>query len=92
MYLINASVYVEDANSDIDQEFDGINEVADSGLKVDISEVFENIDRLKHSFHPGADGIPNVLLKNCIYTITVPLCELFKVSLSQGKFPKAWKK
>ncbi|XP_063907418.1 uncharacterized protein LOC135125695 [Zophobas morio] len=75
----------EDANNDFDQEFDGINEVPDSGLKVELSEVFENIARLKHSFHPGADGIPNVLLKNCIYTITMPLCELFKVSLSQAK-------
>ncbi|KAJ3666735.1 hypothetical protein Zmor_002167 [Zophobas morio] len=63
-----SSVYVEDANSDFDQEFECINEVSDSGLKVDISEAFENVTRLKHSFHHGADGIPKVPLKNCIYS------------------------
>ena len=47
--------------------------------------------KLKMSYSPGPDGLPSVLLKNCIEGILDPLLHVFSLSLSTGTFPQNWK-
>ena len=39
----------------------------------------------------GPDGISSKMLKATAYSISVPLCKLFNLSLSSGVFPMEWK-
>lgn len=56
-----------------------------------IHNIFEKLTKIPNKLTVGPDGIPNVLLKSCICTLTNPLCFLFNSSLKQGVFPKIWK-
>lgn len=47
--------------------------------------------RLKRSSTTGPDGIPSVVLKNCISAIAPPLALLYNLSLQSGVFPVCWK-
>lgn len=47
--------------------------------------------QLKCSYNSGPDGIPSVLLKNCIATLAEPLATVFNLSMSTGTFPECWK-
>lgn len=54
-------------------------------------EVYEAIKYLKINKGVGPDGIPAILLKNCIANITPILHKLFEKSLSEGNLPTLWK-
>lgn len=47
--------------------------------------------RLKKSTGCGPDGIPSVVLKQCINAISSPLTLIFNSSLETGLFPSCWK-
>ena len=46
---------------------------------------------IKSHKSPGADGLPNEVLKLLAPSISYPLCLLFNLSFSSGTFPTAWK-
>lgn len=50
------------------------------------------LDKLGNNASPGPDGIPEIILKNCSSSLTLPLTILFKRSLATGIFPYLWKK
>lgn len=56
-----------------------------------VSEIFEVINSLDLNPCPGPDGIPNIMLRSCIFSLSVPLCILFNRSLIAGSIPSQWK-
>lgn len=60
-------------------------------LKLSIEEVFQSLSTLDLNPCPGPDGIPNILLRSCKYSLAVPIHKLFSHSLSKGIFPFQWK-
>jgi len=52
-----------------------------------VSEVFEAINSLDLNPCPGPDGIPNILLQSCIFSLSFPFCRLYNRSLLVGTFP-----
>lgn len=46
---------------------------------------------LKYSSSIGPDGIPSLVIKNCIDALSVPLASIFNLSLNMGTFPDVWK-
>lgn len=56
-----------------------------------VSEIFEAINSLDLNPCPGPDGIPNTMLRSCIFSLSVPLCILFNRSLIVGSIPSQWK-
>ncbi|RYA72249.1 hypothetical protein DD592_26325, partial [Enterobacter cloacae complex sp. 2DZ2F20B] len=86
-----SSVYVKDDSRNFLCDFEVPLQVNDNGLSVTLSIVFEHISALYLSCNSGPDGIPSVVLKNCNYTLSLPLFILFKTSLNLGIFPHAWK-
>jgi Reverse transcriptase (RNA-dependent DNA polymerase) len=60
-------------------------------LELDIAEVYESISRLPSRFSYGPDGIPPILIKHCVNTLSLPIHYLFNKSLSSGIFPSYWK-
>ncbi|WP_219823758.1 hypothetical protein, partial [Enterobacter cloacae complex sp. 2DZ2F20B] len=67
------------------------NSINDPGLHVSITDVFDSILNLKVSCNPGADGISSLFIKKCIFTLSPPICNLFKLSSIDLNFPDAWK-
>ena len=55
------------------------------------ADVRKAIARLKSRRSPGLDTITNDVLKKLAPSISYPLCRIFNVSFSTGKFPAAWK-
>lgn len=47
--------------------------------------------KLKSSSNPGPDGIPSVILKQCITSLAAPLQAIFNLSLTSASFPDCWK-
>ena len=47
--------------------------------------------KLKPSVSAGADGIPNILLRNCASYLALPLCHIFSISFFYGCLPSSWK-
>ena len=41
---------------------------------------------------PGPDGIPSIVLKQCIHELATPLLKIFNLSMRQAVFPAEWKK
>lgn len=62
-----------------------------SSINIDEAVVRSATSRLKNSTSPGPDGIPAILLKKCTSGLLAPLVLLFRLSLSSGTFPTAWK-
>lgn len=62
-----------------------------SSLSISESEVFNSMCALKLSSSPGPDGLPNIFLITCLYSLVKPLTLLFNLSLQQGNFPSQWK-
>ncbi|KAL4152733.1 hypothetical protein QTP88_000566 [Uroleucon formosanum] len=60
-------------------------------IKFTVSEIFDAINSLDLNPCPGPDGIPNIMLRSCIFSLTVPLCILFNRSLILGSIPSQWK-
>ena len=61
------------------------------GATVFPEEVFHLISGLDTSKANGPDGISAFMLKATASSIASPLAKLFSLSLTTGKFPKAWK-
>ncbi|XP_055522843.1 uncharacterized protein LOC129717021 [Wyeomyia smithii] len=79
-----------------DQVLEAANNVPSYGqsiasINIDDSMILTAASKLKHSYSPGPDGIPATLLKKCITDLLIPLSFLFRLSLSSGRFPTAWK-
>ena len=55
------------------------------------ADVIYQINKLKTNAAPGFDGMPVILLKNLASNIALPLSKLFKLSMSTGIVPLAWK-
>lgn len=62
-----------------------------ASIEIDEGTIQAAASKLKHSCSPGPDGIPSTLLKRCSSSLSAPLLHLFRLSLSSGKFPVAWK-
>lgn len=55
-------------------------------------DIFEDISSLDCNPCPGPDDLHNILLRLCIiYSLSVPICNIFNRSLSVGIFPSKWK-
>jgi len=55
------------------------------------ADVFVILKRLKPSTSTGPDGLPNVLLKNCAATLSVPLSHICDTSFKDNCLPASWK-
>ena len=53
--------------------------------------IVQLISRLPSHTSTGPDGILSKMLKGTAYSISVPLCKQFNLSLSSGVFPMDWK-
>lgn len=62
-----------------------------ASLKLLVEEIFQSLSTLDLNLCPGPDGIPNILLRSCSYSLAVPIHKLFSHSLSKGIFPFQWK-
>lgn len=60
-------------------------------IKISTSDIFEAISSLDGNPCPGPDGLPNILLCSCVYSLSVPICKIFNRSLSACIFPSQWK-
>lgn len=56
-------------------------------IDITVQEVFLALGKSKHNSSPGSDGIPEIVLSQCSYALTLPLHYLFSLSLSSGTFP-----
>ena len=72
-------------SNDVNQKF---LEVFDEGLKVTLPNAFQAVSDFKTSWSSSPDGVPNVLIKKCICTISVPMFLLFDSSLNESTFPE----
>ena len=57
-------------------------------LNVNREDIKKSIKELKSSSAPGPDGIPVVLLKNCVEELAAPIQILWTKSLETGVIPK----
>lgn len=62
-----------------------------NSVHVTTSIVRRGIARLKSGKSPGADGISNEVIKSLAPSIAYPLCVIFNLSYSTGRFPATWK-
>ena len=62
-----------------------------SNIFLNISDVFDQIMTLKPKTSYGPDGVPTLLLRECVCTLAKPLYVLFSLSLKTGIFPDYWK-
>ncbi|XP_063932652.1 uncharacterized protein LOC135144560 [Zophobas morio] len=76
-----ASVYVKDDSNKFVCDFKSSYDVNDMGLKICLSDIFDEISKLKSSCSPGPDGIPSILIKNCKFALCSPLLLLFETPL-----------
>ena len=56
------------------------------------SEINKTIEQLRSKPSCGLDGLSNKLIKKIKNALTGPLCMLFNLSLTNGEFPKIYKK
>lgn len=54
-------------------------------------DVEDGIKRLKPGGSPGPDNIPTYVLKGCREFLLPPICYIFNLSLSTGRYPDRWK-
>ena len=53
--------------------------------------VAQALKNLINSISTGPEGIPNILLKKCAYSLAIPLTHIFDMSLKTCKLPDEWK-
>ena len=53
--------------------------------------VKQKLKNLNTSKAMGPDGIPSIILKELCNELSLPLCNIFNKSLSEGQVPKDWK-
>ncbi|KAI5739254.1 hypothetical protein M8J77_016910 [Diaphorina citri] len=63
-----------------------------SSVSISRAEILGKLKSLNVHKGSGPDGIPNRFLKECRFSLAFPLFLLFNQSLSQGVFPRHWKK
>ena len=61
-------------------------------LNITIQEVHDHLKKLPRNKSSGWDNIPNRIFSLLAHQLAGPLCTIFKSSISQRKFPSAWKK
>ena len=61
-------------------------------INADITDMQEAINKLPTKSSPGPDGIPTILLKNCVHGITEPLLILFRKTFRSGSIPAKLKR
>ena len=49
------------------------------------------LHKWKTTTSTGLDGIPNVFLKSCAYSLASPLGHIFDFSFNDGRLPNSWK-
>ena len=54
--------------------------------------IAESIREITNGSSPGPDGVPPVLLKNCLEKLIEPISKLWKKSLETGEIPKTMKR
>ncbi|XP_055543788.1 uncharacterized protein LOC129729304 [Wyeomyia smithii] len=62
-----------------------------ASIDIDDRAILAAVTKLKNSNWSGPDGIPATLLKKCIPGLVTALTHLFRLSMSSGRFPLAWK-
>lgn len=65
--------------------------LAKINLFVGIEDVRGAIMKCKNKYTYGPDGIPTVILRECVNVLALPLSILFNKSLSTCSFPNMWK-
>ena len=60
-------------------------------IQITESDISESIRKMSSNAGPGPDGIPSVLLKKCVGSLSLPLSLLWRKSLSTGKIPDQFK-
>ena len=56
-------------------------------IELKVEDIEEAINKLSKDSAPGPDGIPSVLLKECIHSVKEPLCLLWRQSIRTGRIP-----
>ena len=60
-------------------------------IKVSYNDVFSALSELNTQKAYGPDGIPPVVLRNCVSALAPCLVKLFRLCLSTSTFPSSWK-
>ena len=58
---------------------------------INYNDIVKAVEQLNNKGGFGSDGIPNVFIKNCVYSLLEPLMLIFNDSLSSNVFPNIWK-
>jgi len=56
-----------------------------------LGDILESLSLLKPKCSYGPDGILPIILRNCCYSLAIPIYTLFKLSLSSSSFTTLWK-
>jgi hypothetical protein len=62
-----------------------------ASININYDTVIDKINKLKDDYSYGPDGLPAIVLKKCISTLSQPLTVLFQKSLASAIFPSIWK-
>ena len=94
-FLMNISVVkikIDDGSASLPREIIYFqNDVSLSNVRTTESEVVDLLKSVDIGKGCGPDGIGNRILKLCADGISSSLSNLTNLSLSEGKFPDAWK-
>ena len=71
--------------------FSNENDTDDWPVRITVEEVFEHLANLPQNKAPGWEGIPNKIYTLLSPFIAIPLTVIYNSSISQRKFPDAWK-
>jgi hypothetical protein len=63
-----------------------------NNVEIDNSLVKKYLDSIDVSKGMGSDSIPGIFIKNCSTALSLPLTFIYNRSISDGCFPKLWKK
>ena len=62
-----------------------------SAITIDTDDIIKKVEKLKDGSAPGPDKFGPRILKNLKDELALPLCILFKKSLTRGEVPDDWK-
>ncbi|KAJ8949761.1 hypothetical protein NQ317_017998 [Molorchus minor] len=85
-----STVYITD-NYDSHHNSNNSNHNLISLNNLSLIDIYNKISKIPSKLTAGPDGIPNLMLKMCICTLSKPLHILFNISLESGVFPDLWK-
>ena len=63
-----------------------------NNIKFDQKDIIAAIDELSTDSAPGPDGFPSLLLKKCKMSLSLPLCMLWRKSLTENTIPDTLKR